>query len=178
MLDIHATWSRSLCSGPSGSRRNPLPSNVAGGAKSTGTNGRAMRTIYEQPGNRCMRLKHYGDSGNVVETPASSSASLEGQRPVDAALLVAYTGTVAVLTLTPGPSTMLGSAHGMRYGAKGTLPTIAGDLSANILHRPVSRSLGSRAPRSGGGRVARTRRFPPRDGNRHCRTVCQPQDGD
>lgn len=28
---------------------------------------------------------------------------------------------------------MLGSAHGMRYGARGTLPTIAGDLSANTL---------------------------------------------
>jgi threonine/homoserine/homoserine lactone efflux protein len=28
---------------------------------------------------------------------------------------------------------MLGSAHGMRFGAKGTLPTIAGDLSANTL---------------------------------------------
>jgi homoserine/homoserine lactone efflux protein len=28
---------------------------------------------------------------------------------------------------------MLGSAHGMRFGAKGTLPTIAGDLSANAL---------------------------------------------
>ena len=52
---------------------------------------------------------------------------------MDATLLVAYAGTVTVLTLTPGPSTMLGSAHGMRYGAKGTLPTIAGDLSANIL---------------------------------------------
>jgi homoserine/homoserine lactone efflux protein len=28
---------------------------------------------------------------------------------------------------------MLGSAHGMRYGARGTVPTIAGDLSANTL---------------------------------------------
>ncbi len=50
-----------------------------------------------------------------------------------AALLSAYIGTVVVLALTPGPSTMLGSAHGMRYGARGTLPTIAGDLSANTL---------------------------------------------
>ena len=49
------------------------------------------------------------------------------------AVLVAYVGTVAVLALTPGPSVMLGSAHGMRYGTKGTLPTIAGDLSANSL---------------------------------------------
>lgn len=38
-----------------------------------------------------------------------------------------------MLTLTPGPSVLLGSAHGMRYGARGTLPTIAGDLSANVL---------------------------------------------
>ena len=49
------------------------------------------------------------------------------------ALLIAYVGTVVVLALTPGPSTMLGSAHGMRYGARGTLPTIAGDLTANTL---------------------------------------------
>ena len=48
-------------------------------------------------------------------------------------LFVGYVVTVAVLALTPGPSTMLGSAHGMRYGTRGTLPTIAGDLSANAL---------------------------------------------
>ena len=52
---------------------------------------------------------------------------------MSSALLFAYIGTVVVLALTPGPSVMLGSAHGMRYGAKGTLPTIAGDLSANAL---------------------------------------------
>jgi homoserine/homoserine lactone efflux protein len=52
---------------------------------------------------------------------------------MQAALLVAYIGTIVILALTPGPSVMLGSAHGMRYGAKGTLPTIAGDLSANTL---------------------------------------------
>ena len=49
------------------------------------------------------------------------------------ALLSAYVGAVVVLALTPGPSVMLGSAHGMRYGARGTLPTIAGDLTANSL---------------------------------------------
>ncbi len=48
-------------------------------------------------------------------------------------LLIAYIGTVVILALTPGPSTMLGSAHGMRYGARGTVPTIAGDLSANTI---------------------------------------------
>lgn len=52
---------------------------------------------------------------------------------MSSALLIAYVGTVVLLALTPGPSTMLGSAHGMRYGAKGTLPTIAGDLTANTL---------------------------------------------
>ena len=52
---------------------------------------------------------------------------------MSSALLLAYIGTVVVLALTPGPSVMLGSAHGMRYGPKGTLPTIAGDLSANTL---------------------------------------------
>ena len=49
------------------------------------------------------------------------------------ALLLAYIGTVVILAVTPGPSTMLGSAHGMRYGARGSLPTIGGDLSANAL---------------------------------------------
>lgn len=48
-------------------------------------------------------------------------------------LFTAYAATVIVLALTPGPSTMLGSAHGMRYGARGTVPTILGDLSANSL---------------------------------------------
>ena len=57
------------------------------------------------------------------------------------ALLLAYVGTVVVLALTPGPSVMLGSAHGMRYGARGTLPTIAGDLSANSLQM-LAASLG------------------------------------
>jgi threonine/homoserine/homoserine lactone efflux protein len=52
---------------------------------------------------------------------------------MDSTLLIAYVGAVLIMTLSPGPSTMLGSAHGMRYGAKGTLPTIAGDLSANSL---------------------------------------------
>ena len=52
---------------------------------------------------------------------------------MSSALFVGYVATVAVLALTPGPSTMLGSAHGMRYGTRGTLPTIAGDLSANAL---------------------------------------------
>ena len=49
------------------------------------------------------------------------------------ALVSAYVGAVVVLALTPGPSVMLGSAHGMRYGARGALPTIAGDLTANSL---------------------------------------------
>ena len=52
---------------------------------------------------------------------------------MDPTHLIAYVGAVLILTLSPGPSTMLGSAHGMRFGAKGTLPTIAGDLSANAL---------------------------------------------
>jgi len=52
---------------------------------------------------------------------------------MESALVLAYITTVTILTLTPGPSVMLGTAHGMRYGAKGTVPTIAGDLSANTL---------------------------------------------
>ncbi len=56
-------------------------------------------------------------------------------------VLLAFIGTVAVLAITPGPSTMLGSAHGMRYGARGTMPTIAGDLSANTLQM-LAASLG------------------------------------
>ena len=52
---------------------------------------------------------------------------------MSSALLLAYIGTVVILAITPGPSTMLGSAHGMRYGARGSLPTIGGDLTANAL---------------------------------------------
>ena len=39
MLDIQASWSRSLCSGPSGSRTNNGPSNRTGTSKSSGTSG-------------------------------------------------------------------------------------------------------------------------------------------
>ncbi len=60
---------------------------------------------------------------------------------MNSALFLTYVGTVAVLALTPGPSMMLGSAHGMRYGPRGTLPTIAGDLSANSLQM-VTAGLG------------------------------------
>ena len=59
--------------------------------------------------------------------------------------LLAYAGAVTVLALTPGPSTMLGSAHGMTYGARGTLPTIAGDLSANVLQMTAA-AVGLGAP--------------------------------
>ena len=63
------------------------------------------------------------------------------------ALLLAHVGTVVVLALTPGPSTLLGSAHGMRYGARGTLPTIGGDLSANSLQMlAASVGLGAISP--------------------------------
>ena len=48
MLDIQATWSRSLCSGPSGSGRNPSPTKLVGASKSSGTNGSVIRALPDQ----------------------------------------------------------------------------------------------------------------------------------
>ena len=45
MLEVHASRSASLCSGPSGSRRNPSPRSSRGTSKSAGTNGRSEMSM-------------------------------------------------------------------------------------------------------------------------------------
>ena len=46
---------------------------------------------------------------------------------------MSYVGTVLILTLTPGPSVLLATSNSMKFGAKKTIGTILGDLSANLL---------------------------------------------
>ncbi len=56
-------------------------------------------------------------------------------------LWISFIGTVLVIGVTPGPSVLLASANSMSYGAKKTIGTILGDLSANSLQIALS-SLG------------------------------------
>lgn len=44
-----------------------------------------------------------------------------------------YVFTVALIVFAPGPSVLLVSSHRLRYGGGSILPTVAGDLSANVL---------------------------------------------
>lgn len=60
---------------------------------------------------------------------------------MDQTTLLAYLLVLLVVVPTPGPSTLLAASHGMTYGWRGTLPTIAGDLSANTLQM-VAASVG------------------------------------
>ncbi|GAA4276207.1 LysE family translocator [Aquimarina mytili] len=56
-------------------------------------------------------------------------------------LWISFIGTVLVIGITPGPSVLLASANSMNHGAKKTLGTILGDLSANSIQIVLS-SLG------------------------------------
>ena len=53
-------------------------------------------------------------------------------------LWLAFVGTVIPIVMSPGPSVLLVSSHRMEFGPKATLPTILGDLSANILQMIVA----------------------------------------
>ena len=46
---------------------------------------------------------------------------------------LAFVAASLVLTMTPGPSILLGVVHSMNYGAKKTLFTALGDISANFI---------------------------------------------
>lgn len=52
---------------------------------------------------------------------------------MDLTLWLSFIGTVLILCFTPGPSVLLVTANSMKYGARKTIGTILGDLSANIL---------------------------------------------
>ncbi|RTE66322.1 LysE family translocator [Amphritea opalescens] len=46
---------------------------------------------------------------------------------------LAFVAASFVLTMTPGPSILLGVVHAMKYGARKTVVTALGDISANFL---------------------------------------------
>lgn len=46
---------------------------------------------------------------------------------------LAFVAASLVLTMTPGPSILLGVVHAMKYGASKTVVTALGDISANFL---------------------------------------------
>jgi len=71
----------------------------------------------------------------------SDTGSPRYAEEMDQTTLFAYVVALAVIIPTPGPSTLLAASHGMTYGWRGTLPTIAGDLSANTLQM-VAASIG------------------------------------
>ena len=48
-------------------------------------------------------------------------------------LWISFVGTVLILVWTPGPSVLLATANSMKYGARKTIGTILGDLSANLI---------------------------------------------
>ena len=48
-------------------------------------------------------------------------------------LWLAYLGTVLLIVCSPGPSVLLVSSHRILYGRRAVAPTVAGDLSANLL---------------------------------------------
>ena len=52
---------------------------------------------------------------------------------MDITLWLSFVGTVLIIGVTPGPSVLLATANSMNYGAKKTLGTVVGDLSANTL---------------------------------------------
>ncbi len=56
-------------------------------------------------------------------------------------LWLSFIGTVIIICLTPGPSVLLASANSMNHGARKTIGTILGDLSANTIQILLS-SLG------------------------------------
>lgn len=45
---------------------------------------------------------------------------------------LSFLGTVLLIAFTPGPSVLLATANSMKYGAKKTVGTIFGDLTANL----------------------------------------------
>jgi homoserine/homoserine lactone efflux protein len=48
-------------------------------------------------------------------------------------LWLSFVGTVLIIGITPGPSVLLATANSMNHGARKTIGTILGDLSANTL---------------------------------------------
>lgn len=51
---------------------------------------------------------------------------------------LSFTFLVFLLVLTPGPSILIGMSHAMRYGARPTLMTALGDVTANMLQMVIA----------------------------------------
>ncbi len=52
---------------------------------------------------------------------------------MDLNVWLAYVAACLVLTMTPGPSILLGVVHSLSYGSRHTLYTALGDISANLI---------------------------------------------
>ena len=51
---------------------------------------------------------------------------------------LSFTVLVFLLVLTPGPSVLIGMSHALRYGARPTLMTALGDVTANMIQMVVA----------------------------------------
>ena len=51
---------------------------------------------------------------------------------------LSFTFLVFLLVLTPGPSVLIGMSHALRYGARPTLMTALGDVTANMIQMAVA----------------------------------------
>jgi len=60
---------------------------------------------------------------------------------MEISIWLSFLGTVLLIAFTPGPSVLLATANSMKYGAKKTIGTILGDLTAN-LSQMILASLG------------------------------------
>lgn len=51
---------------------------------------------------------------------------------------LSFTVLVFLMVLTPGPSILIGMSHALRYGARPTLMTALGDVSANMIQMVIA----------------------------------------
>ena len=51
---------------------------------------------------------------------------------------LSFTLLVFLLVLTPGPSILIGMSHALRYGARPTLMTALGDVTANMIQMVIA----------------------------------------
>jgi homoserine/homoserine lactone efflux protein len=72
---------------------------------------------------------HLYDQDHALRDDSQATPS----RAVSLEIWLAYVATVAVIVLLPGPSVLLAASRGLRHGLRGSLATVGGDLSANVL---------------------------------------------
>ena len=64
--------------------------------------------------------------------------SIHGVDPMSFEIWLSFTFLVFLLVLTPGPSVLIGMSHALRYGARPTLMTALGDVTANMIQMVVA----------------------------------------